>query len=76
MHLERKVADRDGYGIWSFHQSQISWVLDQGRKTYRHARIKPAEPRPGAEVEVFIVEGADAPEETHIGPRRGVVIVL
>ncbi len=76
MHLERKIADRDGYGIWSFHQSQSSWAVDQGRKTYRHARIKPADPSPGTEVEFFIVEGPDAPRETHLGPKHGVVVVF
>lgn len=76
VHLERKVADRDGYGVWSFHQSQSSWAIDQGRKTYRHAMIKPADPRPGTEVEIFIVEGPNTPSEARLGPKSGIVVVL
>lgn len=76
LYLDRKVAERDGYGVWSFHQSQCSWALNQGRKTYRHARIKPADPGVGKTVEIAIVDGPDAPVETWVGQSEGVVVLL
>lgn len=76
LYLDRKVTERDGYGIWSFHPSQCSWALNQGRQTYRYARIKPADPGVGKPVEIFIVEGADAPPETWVGHSSGTVVLL
>lgn len=76
MHLEKKVTERDGWGIWSFHSMQCSWPLRQGRQTYRYARIRPADPAVGKKVEIVIVEGADAPPETWVGHSEGVVVLM
>lgn len=62
--LDRKHSESGGWGIWEFHRSCSSWCTGPDYIAHRFARIKPAEPKEGAEVELFLLPSAGAPEES------------
>ncbi len=53
--LDHQVGSAGKHGIWSFHGSESSYVPDM-ETILRHAAIRPAEPKEGGEVEVFICD--------------------
>ncbi|MCY1376066.1 hypothetical protein D9M69_635290 [compost metagenome] len=53
--LDRQVGSAGKAGLWEFHRSQSSYVVSSD-KIYRHAAIKPAEPKEGQTVEIFICD--------------------
>ncbi|EKJ7122729.1 TPA: hypothetical protein ACGW3Z_005856 [Pseudomonas aeruginosa] len=53
--LDHQVGGAGKFGIWSFHGSESSYVPDM-ETILRHAAIRPAEPKEGAEVEVLICD--------------------
>ena len=61
--LGRKISESNGYGIWEFHSSENSFTKNHGHTSYRHARIKPADPSEGKMVEVTLIPSPMAPEE-------------
>ncbi|WJN60947.1 hypothetical protein [Pseudomonas sp. SO81] len=74
-HLDRKLSDAGGWGVWDFHRSASTYTVDHGRTTYRYARIRPADPADGKTVEVFLMPSPNAPEETWIARGEGVVSI-
>lgn len=60
--LDKQLGVQQGVSIWEFHRSTSSVARDQGRRTYRYARIKPAEPKDGQEVEVTLMLTPSSPE--------------
>ena len=60
--LEKHLGTQQGVSIWEFHRTASSVARDQGRRVYRHARIKPAEPKDGQQVEVTLMLTATSPE--------------
>ncbi|WP_084337051.1 hypothetical protein [Pseudomonas indica] len=62
LHLERKLGEAGKAGIWEFHRSESSYTTD-GRTTFRNAALRPAEPKEGQTVEVFICSDSREPEE-------------
>lgn len=61
--LERKLSDVEGWGLWEFHRSASTVSPDHGHTAYRLARIRPAEPKEGQNVEVALLHSPGAPEE-------------
>ncbi|HIE1428227.1 TPA: hypothetical protein ACXJTC_001909 [Pseudomonas aeruginosa] len=53
--LDHQVGSAGKHGIWSLHGSESSYVPDM-ETILRHAAIRPAEPKEGGEVEVFICD--------------------
>lgn len=51
--LDRKLSEKDGFGLWEFHRSQSSYTVPVC-VTYRHAQLSPPEPGEGKTVKVFI----------------------
>ena len=74
-HLDRKLSEAGGFGVWDFHRSASTYTRDNGRTTYRFARIKPADPADGKTVEVFLMPSPNAPEETWVARGEGVVSI-
>lgn len=72
MRLDRKLSESAGWGIYDFHRTTNSWVSAPPHQTYRFARIKPAEPKDGATVEVVLMLSPTAPEETWVSRGEGV----
>jgi hypothetical protein len=74
-HLERKLTESGGWGVWDFHRSASTYTRDHGRTIYRHARIRPADPADGKTVEVYLMPSPSAPEETWVFRGEGVVSI-
>lgn len=49
--LDRLVVEREKAGIWEFHRSASTYY--DGKSWLRHVAIIPAEPKHGAQVQVF-----------------------
>ena len=60
--LDKQLGTQQGVSIWEFHRAASSVARDQGRRTYRYARIKPAEPKDGQEVDVTLMLTPSSPE--------------
>ncbi|PZW65278.1 hypothetical protein F471_03756 [Pseudomonas sp. URMO17WK12:I1] len=60
--LDKQLGTQQGVSIWEFHRAASSVCRAQGRRTYRYARIKPAEPKDGQEVEVTLMLTPTSPE--------------
>lgn len=73
--LGRKVGESGGCGIWEFHRSESSYSVERGRRTYRYARIKPADPAEGKTVEIVLLEMPNSPEEQWIARGEGVASI-
>ena len=66
--LDHQVGGAGKFGIWSFHGSESSYVPDM-ETILRHAAIRPAEPKEGGEVEVFICDSRMPQDEWRaVGP--------
>lgn len=61
--LERKLSEAGGWGLWEFHRAESTYHTDRGRTAYRLARLRPAEPKEGQEVEVVLIHSPAASEE-------------
>ncbi|AOE86113.1 hypothetical protein [Pseudomonas sp. TCU-HL1] len=59
--LDRQIGSAGKAGLWDFHRSESSYTVERC-KTYRTAATKPAEPKEGQTVEVFICDQRE-PEE-------------
>lgn len=60
--LDKQLGTQQGVSIWEFHRATSSVCREQGRRAYRYARIKPAEPKDGQEVEVAVMLSPSSPE--------------
>ena len=70
--LDRKLSESGGWGVWEYHRAASSWYAGPPHYTYRYARIRPAEPKDGAQVEVFLMHTSHAEEKDWISRGTGI----
>nr|WP_288465965.1 hypothetical protein [uncultured Pseudomonas sp.] len=73
--LDKKIGTSQGAAIWEFNRTASSYWNAELRQPYRYARIMPAEPKSGQEVEVILLQSPSAPEETWVKKGQGVALI-
>ena len=72
LQLDRKLSESAGWAMWEFHRAASSWYAGPPHCTYRYVRIRPVEPKDGAQVEVFLMHTGHADEADWINRGTGV----